>query len=297
MNRATLRLATACAALFGLVAAGNDEVEAGVEAWKAGDFARAVAEWSGPAEDGSAAAQAHLAEAYMTGKGVTADPKKARSLLEKAAKQGEPSAEANLGILMFRGGDQAKAMPLLEKAAARNEPRAQYLLGTALFNGDGVNRDRVRGYALVSKAADAGAAPARKNLAQMALMLTPAQREAVTALTGKAPPPPAPGTQLPPAVAGPAPDGEPPAATAEAAPPAPAGTGWKVQLGAFSSEASAAAQWGKVVGLSAFRGANPIYVPVKSFVRLQAGPFATRAAAHAACDAAKTVGQECFALQ
>lgn len=295
MNRTALRIATAFTALIGLVGAGADDVSAGLDAWKSGDYARAVAEWSGPADDGSATAQAYLAEAYLTGKGVAADPKKARKLLESAAKQGEPSAQANLGILLFRQGEQPKAMPLLEKAAALGDPRALYMLGTALFNGDGVNRDRVRGYAMMAKAAASGMAPAKKSLDQMATMLTPPQRDAVAALTGKVPPAPPPGAAGPVAVELPP---SAPSARAEATPPpAPANAGWKVQLGAFSSEATAAAQWTKVAGLSSFRGTEPIYVPVQSFVRLQAGPFADRTAARNACTAAKAVGQECFAIQ
>ena len=60
---------------------------------------------------------------------------------------------------------------------------------------------------------------------------------------------------------------------------------WRVQLGAFRNEGNAREQWSRVAG--ALGGARPSYVHAGAVTRLQAGPFASRAAAAAACRAAK----------
>jgi TPR repeat protein len=247
------------------------DVAAGITAWKAGDYPAAVAEWTGPAEAGDAEAQVRLAEAYLTGRGVPVDAAKARDLLEKAAAQGQPLAEVNLGLVLFRDGETGKAFPLLEKAAARGEPRAQYVLGTALFNGDRITRDRVRGYTLMTKSAASGLPQARTSMTRMESLLTPAQRKAIAALTGVTP-------------------------SAGSTATAPA-AGWKVQLGAFGSRAAAETLWTKLSAQPAFAAVAPVYVPVNSVTRLQAGPFKDRAGATAACEAAKSAGQDCFPLQ
>jgi hypothetical protein len=76
------------------------------------------------------------------------------------------------------------------------------------------------------------------------------------------------------------------------APPAPAaGGGWRIQLGAFSQRASAVAMYQRVAGKPALAGRGPIYIPVGSMTRLQVGPFASKAAAAAAC---ASLGIACF---
>ncbi|MEK6541150.1 MAG: SPOR domain-containing protein, partial [Pseudomonadota bacterium] len=91
---------------------------------------------------------------------------------------------------------------------------------------------------------------------------------------------------------GPAPVTAPPPARPAATPPAPAATSgaWRVQLGAFSARASATALWSR---LSArMNGATPSYIAVGNVVRLQAGPYATRAAAERVCASVRP--QPCF---
>ena len=69
---------------------------------------------------------------------------------------------------------------------------------------------------------------------------------------------------------------------------APSGR-WRVQLGAFSSEANARRAWSQVGGR--LRGLQPFYVRAGAMTRLQAGPLASRADAERACASA---GQACF---
>ena len=64
------------------------DVKAGVDAWSAGDFSRAVVEWQGPAAAGDPDALFNLAQAYRLGRGVEVDSARARKLYEQAASLG-----------------------------------------------------------------------------------------------------------------------------------------------------------------------------------------------------------------
>jgi len=143
------------------------DVKAGVDAWAAGDFARAVSEWKGPAAKGDADALFNLAQAYRLGRGVPQDLPQAETLYARAAAHGHLKAADNYGLLLFQDGRREQAMPYITAAADRGDPRAQYLLGIAYFNGDLVLRDYVRAYALLTLANGAGlpqAAPALREM-------------------------------------------------------------------------------------------------------------------------------------
>lgn len=92
---------------------------------------------------------------------------------------------------------------------------------------------------------------------------------------------------LPPAVTTVAPvrKGSPPAVAASGA--------WRIQLGAFSQKRSAEALFAKVAGKAALSGRHAFYVPVGAITRLQVGPFETKGAAQAACNA---VAVPCFVV-
>ena len=79
--------------------------------------------------------------------------------------------------------------------------------------------------------------------------------------------------------------------------PAVAVAGWRVQLGAFSSEESALSSWTEVRGrISALSDLEPRLekVPAKQLVRLQAGPLRDKAAANSVCATAIAAGQNCL---
>ena len=142
-------------------------VKDGVEAWSAGQYDRAVAEWQGPAMQGDADALFNLAQAYRLGRGVEADIAKARDYYAQAAQKGHIKAADNFGLLLFQQGEQAIAMPLIEAAAKRGDPRAQYVLGLAHFNADYAEKDWVRAYALLTLAQGSGLPQAAGALGQM----------------------------------------------------------------------------------------------------------------------------------
>ncbi len=152
------------------------DVKAGVDAWSAGDFARAVVEWQGPAAAGDPDALFNLAQAYRLGRGVETDNARARQLYEQAAALGHVKAADNFGLMLFQEGEQQRAMPLIKAAADRGDPRAQYVLGLSHFNADYAPRDWVRAYALMTLANGAGLPQARDALAQMDKYVPQAQR-------------------------------------------------------------------------------------------------------------------------
>ncbi len=143
------------------------DVKAGVDAWNQGDYPRAVNEWRPMAIGGNADAQFNLGQAYKLGRGVPVDLPVALEWFRKAAEQGHEKAADNYGLLLFQQGRREEALPYLKASTERGEPRAQYVYATALFNGDLVQRDWVRAYALMLRAADGGVSQATASLTQM----------------------------------------------------------------------------------------------------------------------------------
>jgi cell division septation protein DedD len=178
--RANARLRAAVAMAAGVLALASPalaDVKAGVDAWSAGDFSRAVVEWQGPAAAGDPDAMFNLAQAYRLGRGVEVDNAKARKLYEQAAALGHVKAADNFGLMLFQEGEQQRAMPLIKAAAERGDPRAQYVLGLSHFNADYAPRDWVRAYALMTLANGSGLPQAGDALAQMDKFVPQAQRQ------------------------------------------------------------------------------------------------------------------------
>ena len=277
------------------VAAGG--VQAGIKAWQSGDTATAVAIWKPLAAKGDADAQFNLAQAYRLGKGAPVDLAQAQALYEQAARKGHVDAQTSLGLLQFQNGNRSSALRWLKAAADAGEPRALLVYGTALFNGDGVPRDTVTAYAMVSRAAAQGLEPAKATLGEMDQIIPLADRQAGVALAlewakPKATPSPK-ATSAPPKMASSASRPVMPA-PAKPATPANASGSWRVQLGAFSQRASADALFGKLSASGALAGKQPVLVPSGSMTRLQAGPYVSRQEAAAACKTLMAQGQACF---
>jgi hypothetical protein len=161
------------------------DVKAGVDAWGAGDFTRAVAEWKGPAAKGDADALFNLAQAYRLGRGVPEDLKQAETLYARAAAKGHIKAADNYGLLLFQDGRREQAMPYVTAAAERGDPRAQYLLGIAHFNGDLLPKDWVRAYAFLTLANGAGLPQAAPAIQQMDEFVPLAQRQQAQSLAAQ----------------------------------------------------------------------------------------------------------------
>ncbi len=280
--------------------AAAQSVRAGIEAWQKGDTPGAVTIWRPLAEKGDADAAFNLGQAYRLGKGVPLDLALAQNWLERAARKGHLDAQSTLGLLLFQNGNRIAAMRWLKAAAEAGEPRALLMVGTAMYNGDGVPEDPVTGYAYVSRSAAQGLAPAKATLADMDAIMPLEQRQkgialAQTMANKKAATSSAPASKA--ASAKPAPPAAKVAAKSAAPAPAlaPVATSgkWRVQLGAFGQRKSAEALFAKLSGRLA--GRQAYYIPVGAVVRLQAGPYESRAAASADC--AKLAPQPCFPVE
>ena len=269
-------------------------VKAGIDAWQRADYPAAVSIWRPLAEGGDADAQFNLGQAYRLGRGVPLDLAAAKIWFERAARSGHLDAQTTLGLLTFQNGDRVAGLKWLKQAADQGEPRALLVYGTALYNGDGVTQDRILGYAFVSRAAAQGLEPAQETLAQLNQLMPATDRQRAMALTRTVPTgSPVPPKSKPSKVATAKAPSPKPAPMAKASPPpaARASGNWRIQLGAFAQRGSAEALYQRVAGKSALAGRGPYYVASGSVTRLQVGPFASKAAASAACSA---IGVPCF---
>ena len=300
------RMAAAGAVLALVAAPALADVKAGVDAWSAGDYTRAVVEWQGPAAAGDPDALFNLAQAYRLGRGVEIDNVRARALYEQAARLGHVQAADNYGLMLFQEGEQGRAMPLIKDASDRGDPRAQYVLGLSHFNADYAQRDWVRAYALMTLANAEGLPQARDALAQMDQYVPEAQRAQAQSLAreiaaeatarrqaqlaaadlGAKP------AVVVPAVVTPAPK----AASTPPVTPAPARKAgkWRVQLGAFGVAANADRLWGQLARHAALSGTRKTLLPSGKITRLLATGFASEAEAARACTALKRDGKACL---
>ena len=84
---------------------------------------------------------------------IIALPVFAAGLDDLAKKTGTGDAQAQYDYAMalmmgdYADPDMEKAVQWFEKAAMQGHPEAQYELGTAIFNGDGVKADKIMGCA------------------------------------------------------------------------------------------------------------------------------------------------------
>jgi len=123
------------------------DFQKGVTAFKSGDYATALREWTPLAKQGDVRAQTMVASMYGEGKGVTQNYKTAVKWYKLAAKQGNAVAQYNLGV-MYRKG---KGVPQNDKtavkwyrlAAEQGDADAQGNLGVMYAFGTGVLKDYV----------------------------------------------------------------------------------------------------------------------------------------------------------
>lgn len=268
------------ASAFPAPATSAQTVQNGIQAWQRGDAGAAVRIWRRLAETGDADAAFNLGQAYRLGRGVPINLAAAQTWLLRAASKDHLDAQVTLGLLMFDNGRRAEGLNWLRAAADRGDARAMLVYGTALHNGDGIKRDATLAYAYVSRAAAKGLGAAKATLDDMDRLLPVGERKKGVALAiVKA-------------------RGSPPAKRATAAGTGAkagvSGGGWRIQLGAFGQRSSAEALYKRLSQRPQLAGRQMVLVPVGPMVRLQAGPYPTRAAAAAACAALSKSGQGCF---
>ena len=299
--RALLLFVTAAALAVPALA----DTKAGVDAWERGDYKIAVDEWRRAAAKGDPDAMFNLGQAYKLGRGVPADTVRAQDYYRQAADLGHTQAADNYGLALFQNGKPRDAIPYLEKASERGDARAQYILGTMLFNGVDIGKDWVRAYALLTQAQRAGLPQASSARAQMDQHIPADERRNGVAMADRMAAQAA-AAQVADTVAGqstgsiPAHAAAARAPSATPAPPAPmvraaprpvtqptdtAKGNWRLQLGAFGDQGNARRLGAQMSGR--FPGRSIDYVAAGALTRVLVGPFASRAAAHAACGTVK----------
>lgn len=129
----------------GYASAGS--LEDGLEAYRSGDFVKAVELWRPLAEKGDATAAYQLGTLYAEGKGVVQSDKEAFEWFTKAANAGNASAQYNLAASYAEGlgvtRDDALAAKWFRRAADQGMAYAQLNLGILYANGRGVPQDNI----------------------------------------------------------------------------------------------------------------------------------------------------------
>jgi len=156
-----------------------DGFEEGIEAYKNGNYARALALLHPLANQGTAKAQNYLGWLYEEGKGVTQDYQEAAKWYRLAAKQGYAAAQDNIGYFYHMGKgvvqDYKEAVKWYRLAAEQGDVDAQNNLGIMYAKGTGINQDYILARMWFNLAADNGDINAIENLDRAAKEMIPSQ--------------------------------------------------------------------------------------------------------------------------
>jgi TPR repeat protein len=123
-------------------------------AYARGDYATALRLFRRLADQGNTSAQAHLADMYANGKGVSRDYTEAVNWLRKGAEQGVADAQSALGAMYDLGKgvsqDYAEAVKWYRKAAEQGDNFGQFSLGAMYEGGQGVPQDYVHKWLILA---------------------------------------------------------------------------------------------------------------------------------------------------
>lgn len=121
------------------------------------DIAQAVSWYRKAADQGEAEGQAFLGRCYENGVGVPQNTSTAIKWYEKSADQGCSYGQQQLGAYYyFEGHNMTQAFILLNKAAEQGESSAQALLGQCYRDGDGVDKNLDKAVKWYQESADQG---------------------------------------------------------------------------------------------------------------------------------------------
>lgn len=273
----------------------------GLMLFQSGRREQALPYVEGAARRGDPRAQYLLGIAHYNGDLVPRDWQRAYALLTLANASGLPPAAAALAqmdeTIPLAERQQAAALAReLENDAirAREVELASADLGTtATTDGGGAASPRIprpiptTGVSPSVAAARAAVDEARRASGTESPSAAGASYAARPPVQVAAAPPPAPRPTARPAAA--------PARTPAPAPaPAAASGPWRVQLGAFSVRGNAEALWNRLAGRAELAGRERLLIPAGRVTKLQAGGFATQAAAQAACRTLSAAGHACL---
>jgi hypothetical protein len=97
-----------------------------------------------------------LGRMYFTGAGTARDLAQAQVVLQRSANQDDPFGEHLLGLVLLERGQYGPAAKLFEKAALQGLPQAQQQLGKLLKDGKGLPADKLQAYVWMLASYDAG---------------------------------------------------------------------------------------------------------------------------------------------
>jgi hypothetical protein len=102
-----------------------------------------------------------LADHFATGQGVASNLEKAIELFERAAALGDPAGYLKIAAIFGEGlfgvaVNSAKSAEYCGKAADLGDPNAMFHLARLYFSGQGVTRDRDKGFSLTERSAELG---------------------------------------------------------------------------------------------------------------------------------------------
>lgn len=156
---------------FSLPAPALADFAAGMTAYEAGDYARALREWLPLAEGDDVAAMRNVGQMYRLGLGVPKEPETAAKWYAKAAAKGFDRAQANLAALYLVGDgvpqDFKEAARLFEAAARQGHVLSQYNIAVLYERGLGVAQNDARALGWYNLAARAGHPEALQRLTQL----------------------------------------------------------------------------------------------------------------------------------
>lgn len=151
--------------------ANADDFSNGIALYARQDFSAAAAAFRKAADQGMPEAQFNLGLMYLKGEGVAQDYVEAKALFEKAAQQNNVRAQVNLGRMYAKAKGVApnygKAVYWFNKAAELGYADAQYSLGVLYVHGHGVARDYDKAHDLFLKSAQQKNASAQYQLGLM----------------------------------------------------------------------------------------------------------------------------------
>ncbi len=254
------------------------------------------------ADRGDPRAQYLLGLAHYNGENVQRDPVRAYALVSLAQQQGLEAAQNALvqmdKYVPMEQRQQAVALAAQLQSDA-DSTRARQLAAVDLGATVSSNQPSAAAAAPVRSPVVVASADPISTAARVAAGSTPASAGADYARPQVVTPPPRPVVH-----AGPPPGYNPgPPAPVSAPQPAPvlaapaASGGWRVQLGAFGQPANADALWARLKSRPELAGHPRLNVRAGAVIKLQAGGFASEAAARAACGKLSASGQTCIAVK
>lgn len=147
------------------------DVASGVQAFRAGEYATAYAEFLDDALTGNAVAQFMVGSLHEDGLGTTADDGAAARWYERAVAQNDDGAQFALAQLLLAGRgierDDDRAVTLLNASAEQGNSEAMNALGTLYIQGRGVLRSSTTAMKWYRQASELRHPPAWYNLAQL----------------------------------------------------------------------------------------------------------------------------------